>query len=121
MSIRLTCPNGHALKVADSLAGKTGLCPACKARVAIPKPEGGDISDDDVLGILGNNGAPPAWRPPAPQPAKPAPARADGDAASTHNKTCIKCRAEINAAMHICPHCHTYVAKVADVLHLRKK
>jgi hypothetical protein len=59
MAIELECPNGHQLKVKDRYAGQTGLCPRCKARVRVPSP--GDVTDDDILDILG----PP---PPAPEP-----------------------------------------------------
>lgn len=52
MSIRITCPNGHALDVNDSFAGKVGLCPVCKAKVKVPMPSGG-ISEDDIISVLG--------------------------------------------------------------------
>ena len=59
MPIQVQCPNGHELKVKDRYAGQTGLCPRCKARVRVPSP--GDVTDDEILDILG----PP---PPAPEP-----------------------------------------------------
>lgn len=41
MSIKVTCPNGHALKVKDEFAGKAGLCPHCKARrLSFPQRKG---------------------------------------------------------------------------------
>ena len=52
MSIRVTCPNGHALKVKDSCAGKVGLCPVCQAKVKVPEPSGG-MSEDDIISVLG--------------------------------------------------------------------
>ena len=36
MGIRFLCPQGHKLNVKSFLAGKTGFCPHCKARVEIP-------------------------------------------------------------------------------------
>lgn len=48
MAIEITCPNGHNLKVKDKYAGKTGLCPYCKQRVAVPKA----ITDADVAAML---------------------------------------------------------------------
>lgn len=36
MGIRFFCPNGHKLNVKAHLAGKTGFCPECGARVQIP-------------------------------------------------------------------------------------
>ena len=52
MSIRVTCPNGHTLKVKDSFAGKVGLCPVCQAKVKVPAPLGG-MSEDDIISVLG--------------------------------------------------------------------
>ncbi len=57
MSITVNCPNGHVLKVKNELAGKSGLCPYCRARVdvAMPArtPKKPPITDDDILGLLG--------------------------------------------------------------------
>ena len=36
MGIRFFCPQGHKLNVKSFLAGKTGVCPHCDARVKIP-------------------------------------------------------------------------------------
>ncbi len=36
MGIRFFCPNGHKLNVKEHLAGKTGFCPECGARLVIP-------------------------------------------------------------------------------------
>ncbi|NIP86001.1 MAG: DUF4339 domain-containing protein [Planctomycetales bacterium] len=36
MGIRFFCPQGHKLNVKSFLAGKTGYCPHCHARVEIP-------------------------------------------------------------------------------------
>jgi hypothetical protein len=36
MGIRFFCPQGHKLNVKSFLAGKTGFCPHCNAKVAIP-------------------------------------------------------------------------------------
>ena len=53
MSIKVVCPNGHALQVKDEFAGKSGLCPHCKARITVPKPEPEAVSEDDLLAVLG--------------------------------------------------------------------
>lgn len=38
MTIALSCPQcGKSLRVADSLAGKSGKCPGCQATIAVPK------------------------------------------------------------------------------------
>jgi hypothetical protein len=49
MSIEVRCANGHVLKVKDSLAGKIGRCPVCRALVKVPKPA---ISEDEILAML---------------------------------------------------------------------
>ncbi len=36
MGIRFFCPNGHKMNVKAHLAGKTGFCPECGARMKIP-------------------------------------------------------------------------------------
>jgi hypothetical protein len=36
MSIQVTCPAGHTLKVADDWGGRAGLCPVCKAPIQVP-------------------------------------------------------------------------------------
>lgn len=36
MAIALTCPNGHALAVADEHAGKRVMCPTCRAVLDVP-------------------------------------------------------------------------------------
>jgi len=36
MGIRVTCPNGHNLKVKDTQAGRRGICPECGAKFKIP-------------------------------------------------------------------------------------
>lgn len=71
MSISVKCPNGHALKVKDQLAGKAGLCPYCRSPVFVPMPvqtaEKARISDDEILGVLG----PPRKVKPEPAPLPP--------------------------------------------------
>jgi hypothetical protein len=36
MSIAVTCPSGHLLKIADSMAGRAGRCPHCREIVNVP-------------------------------------------------------------------------------------
>lgn len=36
MGIAAVCPNGHRIKVKDSLAGRKGICPKCGASFRIP-------------------------------------------------------------------------------------
>jgi hypothetical protein len=36
MSIEVTCPNGHWLRIKEKYAGKQGGCPICRAPVCVP-------------------------------------------------------------------------------------
>jgi anti-anti-sigma factor len=51
MSIEVTCPNGHVLRVKREFAGRSGLCPNCQARIEVPKAA--PVSEDDLLTVLG--------------------------------------------------------------------
>jgi hypothetical protein len=113
MSIRCVCQNGHVLKVKDSCAGMTGLCPACKVRVDVPKPRNESISEDVILGLLGKQ-----------SPSERAAAESSGVLLATSEsgihrlpfpkKTCSRCSEEVTVGTHICPHCHTYIANLSD-------
>ena len=109
MSIRVVCPNGHVLNVKDSFAGKTGLCPMCKARVEVPEAGQKKLSEDAIMGILGPHIAPD-------DDARPVGARpaSESDRAMTPKKSCHQCNREISVGIHICPFCHTYIANLAD-------
>jgi len=110
MSILVTCPNGHVLRVKNCFAGKTGLCPECKARIVVPEPA---MSEDDIIGVLG--------------PHDPSQSgmgstiiggRSDDHAAASPSppkKSCTKCNREIAAGTHICPFCRTYIASLRDM------
>jgi hypothetical protein len=113
MSIPVTCPNGHALKVRNDQAGKLGLCPHCKAPVRVPTPAATEVSEDAILGILNR-----------PDSARPSPAASGISLAepphpehgehSVPKKICFKCNREIPVTVHICPFCHTYIARLGD-------
>jgi len=112
MSIRVVCPRGHQLSVKDEYAGKTGLCPVCKAPIKVPESSNGGVSDQDILGLIG------------PYEEKEGPPKKSplvGEA--THNephfgkaprKCCARCQREILAESHICPYCHTYIRAASD-------
>ncbi len=60
MSIEVTCPNGHSMRVKNEFAGKSGLCPYCKARISVPanavlqvaSSATCRLSEDDLLAVL---------------------------------------------------------------------
>jgi len=108
MSIRVVCPNGHTLNVRDSFAGKVGLCPTCKARVEVPQVHE-DFSEDAIMGILG-----PHITSDDVAERQPLHSAVHRDRSLTPKKSCHQCNRQISEAIHICPHCHTYIAKLAD-------
>ena len=116
MAIRVVCPNGHALNVKESLAGKTGLCPKCKARVQVPEVRRDELSEDSIMNILGPQVSKVPQRPPveaSPEVAEP-PRAAPVTSSTPPKRSCDKCNREISAELHICPFCHTYIAKLSD-------
>jgi len=116
MSIRVVCPNGHVLNVKDSMAGKVGLCPRCKARVEVSRPSTDELSEDAIMGILAPTGSASTGPASGSMPAAGAEtsAPAEVEKSSPPKKSCHKCNQEILAGIHICPHCHTYIAKLND-------
>jgi hypothetical protein len=51
MGIVAFCPQGHRVKVKDSLAGKKGVCPVCQARFRIPGRHGPTLPTARVLSL----------------------------------------------------------------------
>jgi hypothetical protein len=111
MPIVVVCPNGHSLKVKSSLAGRTGRCPVCKALVKVPNPPSEKLSEDAILNILST----PDPRQDAKKEQKePVSASVARKAAQPRKKACSRCNREIPVETHICPYCHTYVARPSD-------
>ncbi len=77
MPIEVTCPNGHALKIKEKYAGKTGLCPRCQAAIQVPPLAAQSVprSIDDLIDLVP--------RPPAAKQAAFDPAADDDDPAPT--------------------------------------
>ena len=116
MSIRVVCPNGHELKVKASMAGKTGLCPTCRAVVKVPVLK--ESLEDSILDMLdkskGNGAAAPTSHSSDESTSQ---IRVDGKElhlSSAPKKPCVRCHREVDLGTHICPHCHTYIASLAD-------
>lgn len=116
MSIQVTCPNGHALKVKAEYAGRTGRCPKCRAVVVVPELREAAVSDDDVLGFIG-----PAPPPPAPESEHFGASgflSASSDIHSSESdsgeldarptQVCPKCNRRVSASYHFCPYCRCY-------------
>lgn len=108
MSIRCVCPNGHVLKVKETFAGKSGLCPTCKARIDVPRRSKRDVSEDAILDILG---------PPSSTSDTGEFLQSAGDSwagRDVREKHCYKCERLFPTTMHVCPYCHTYIANLRD-------
>jgi hypothetical protein len=115
MAIRCICPKGHVLKVKESLAGTSGLCPVCKSRVKVPALRDEKVSEDAVMAILGPcetvAESPATWNDDTEIEAKSLEAsmRSGIFGRGTIVRNCSRCNQEIAADTHICPHCHTYI------------
>ena len=100
-------------EVKDSFAGTSGLCPSCKGRVDVPKPEEkvhfrrrytrssgqtdtAERVDAESSGVLLAASDSGLHRLPFPK------------------KICSRCNREVTLGTHICPHCHTYIANLSD-------
>ena len=114
MSIRCVCQNGHVLKVKDSLAGTSGLCPACKGTRDVPRPQQTVACRKTRFWTFWGSKAPPQGLPPR----TPGVLLATSDSGiygqPLPKKTCNRCNQEVSAGTHICPHCHTYIANLSD-------
>jgi hypothetical protein len=80
MSIAVTCPSGHLLKIADNMAGRAGRCPFCREIVHVPalgRPAEGEKSTLASRSRLGRGpagqGAPPSSAPPSGSPLSKSP------------------------------------------------
>jgi ribosomal protein L40E len=107
MSITVTCPNGHELKIKSKYAGRAGICPHCKARIKIPVPDqeipGGlvrGIIDPEKSGLSGIE--PDVWEF----------VETHEEPAEETTKVCQKCYKEIPDTARVCPHCNTYVERL---------
>jgi ribosomal protein L40E len=104
MSIEVTCPNGHVLRVKDKYAGKSGLCPHCQSEVYVPLT----TSDDEILDILGD-----AEKPVEPDHALEDSAREHREESGIsmlsrsilRMKVCVKCNQESPYWYATCPNC----------------
>ncbi len=108
MAIRIVFPNGHALKVDESSAGKSGVCPVCKAPVRVPPKKPVAISEDSLMDFLEPKDEDPLHGPKEWSDSDIA-RRAAAERSSPPMKTCVKCNRQMDLEARICPHCHTYV------------
>jgi hypothetical protein len=112
MSIRCVCQNGHVLKVKESFAGSTGLCPSCRGRVDVPRVQQHCLTEDAILGLLGKQSQ--AERAAAESSGVLLAASESSARLSIPKKSCSRCNQDVTVGAHICPHCHTYIANLKD-------
>jgi len=121
MGIMAKCANGHVLRVKDEFAGRSGICPHCRGRVFVPMPirDKSSISDEEILGLLGQPGKPS--RVPAATAtvsdsvldirSQDIPAAdtigSPGSSVARKVKICPKCEHITSAAFSHCPRCGT--------------
>ena len=116
MSIRVVCPNGHLLKIKSKYAGKSGLCPICKGRIVVPKPEPDTLSEDSIMDVLDPHESGLSGK---------ALEMSDSHAELVEKETeewweahdaplkiCARCDKEIPSDAHVCPFCKTYVVSL---------
>ena len=93
-TITLTCPNGHRLRGAATLVGKTVKCPRCRAVFAITAPAPFTVTDTGVMRILGE------------VPSAPEPALNFGE---VETEPCPRCGVAIDSGATVCKHCECYI------------
>ncbi|MCC9655997.1 ATP-binding protein [Rhodopirellula halodulae] len=107
----LTCPNGHHLRAAGALAGKTLPCPKCQAMVTIPMEEPvmpsmnstaprDPLSDTGVMRILGVADVAPGSQS----------ATKETVAETTESRRpCPRCEFLVSEQSTVCPQCSCYM------------
>jgi uncharacterized paraquat-inducible protein A len=100
MAIRVTCENGHDLKVKEKYAGREGICPHCKAKVKVPERQA--ISDTSIMAILGAAEGPPSQ----------VASESHGPPQSPRTKSCPRCQTLVSKAYRACPKCSLYLPLV---------
>jgi hypothetical protein len=122
MAISVVCPNGHDLKIKDKYAGRKGLCPKCNAVVDVPQLAAA-LSEQAVIELLGPARPRDSDTLPVHQDEKHRTKVDDDDSTVTgassvllpKSKICPKCRNQISATFHVCPHCRTYFDESAEI------
>jgi len=113
MPIQLVCPNGHRLTAKESSAGKTGKCPVCQARIAIPIPSRSVAADSAVVvAVLGELNAKSAAQKVGKTVLAPKrqPTTTKDSSVLARLRICPNCEREIDLGYHVCPHCHAYLS-----------
>ncbi len=97
MTIKLTCANGHRLRIGEKYAGQQAICPKCNVEVTVPELARKSITDTSVVALLGDIA--PGQR--VVTKAGPEPVQS--------LRNCPKCQTRIPTSYHLCPHCQVYI------------
>lgn len=112
----ITCSNGHHLRAAGALAGKTLPCPRCGVAVTIPweeaftvpeePPVRDTLSDTGVMRILGEPAVAPA-----------AETKTDAPQANPEShRPCPRCEYLVSDQSTVCPKCACYMGMMPQFL-----
>ena len=93
-TITLSCPNGHRLRGAATLVGKTVKCPRCRAVFAITAPAPSTVTDTGVMRILGE---------------VPIPTEPTLNLNNVETQPCPRCGVAIDSGVTVCKHCNCYI------------
>ena len=110
MSIKVTCPNGHSLKIKTKYAGKTGRCPICKARITVPAEDSSVFAEDSIMDVLQpyESGVSIVSLP-TPEIGND-PNQVPGQVPTQMLKICPGCHRQIPADARVCLYCNTHLA-----------
>lgn len=112
----ITCSNGHHLRAAGALAGKTQPCPRCGVSVIIPweealmvpeePPVRASLSDTGVMRILGDTPVVSAQDP-----------EADTNQLNPEShRPCPRCEHLVSEQSTVCPTCACYLGMMPQFL-----
>ncbi|WDQ16886.1 ATP-binding protein [Rhodopirellula sp. P2] len=111
----LTCSNGHHLRAAGALAGKTLPCPRCGVAVTIPwedaftvpeqPPQRDSLSDTGVMRILGEASMPVQQSETQPS-----------DPSTGSHRPCPRCEHLVSDQSTVCPKCSCYMGVLPQFL-----
>src|SRR5688500_1737536 len=99
MEMKVLCPNGHKLRVDRKHAGHKGMCPRCQTRFVVPfaiRTKESRTSESSIVALLGGIDT------------QKSVVAKDFQTPPRATRFCAKCKAEMSAKYHICPHCRTY-------------
>jgi hypothetical protein len=94
--------------------GNRGIVSNLQARVQVPKPQARQVSEEAILEMLEQQASAPQKTVVVPLDPLDAALRSEVHERGTPKKSCYKCNQEISADTHVCPLCHTYIAKLDD-------